>query len=103
SNSRRRRVCGLGCGPYPWMCSPRLIALTRSLRRTGSPLRRRTLRDDENVVAAPHDVEFLQLEPPVADAFAGLELVLVAVPRADEMHLVGEDLPLIGAVGADHV
>src|SRR5262245_43643038 len=59
--------------------------------------------DDKNVVAAPHDVEFLQLEPPVADAFAGLELVLVAVPRADEMYLVGEDLPLIGAVGGDHV
>src|SRR5262245_2046999 len=85
------------------MGSPWLIALTRSLRRTGSPLRRRTLRDDENVVAAPHDVEFLQTQPPVADAFAGLELELVAVPRADEMHLVGEGLALIGAVGRDHV
>ena len=28
---------------------------------------------------------------------------LVAVPRADEMHLVGEGLPLIGAVLGDHV
>src|SRR5262245_10517110 len=85
------------------MGSPWLSALTRSLRRTGSPLRRRTLRDDENVVAAPHDVEFLQTQPPVADAFAGPELELVAVPRADEMHLVGEGLPLIGAIGGDHV
>ena len=48
-------------------------------------------------------VEFLQLELAIADTDAGFQLVLVAVPRADEMHFVGERLPLIGAVGADDV
>src|ERR1700730_14392673 len=59
--------------------------------------------DDENVVAAPDHLEPLQSQPPVADAFAGFELVLVAVPGTDEMHLVGERLPLIAAVRRDHV
>ena len=58
-----------------------------------------TLSDDEDVVAAPDHVVLLQPQPAVADAFAGLELVFVAVPRADEMHVVGECLALIGAVG----
>src|ERR1700730_12190686 len=59
--------------------------------------------DDENVVAAPDHLEPLQSQPPVADAFAGFELVLVAVPGTDEMPLVGERLPLIAAVRRDHV
>ena len=46
---------------------------------------------------------FFSLQAAVADALAGLEVELVAVPRADEMHLVGERLPLIGAVLGDHV
>ncbi len=50
-----------------------------------------------------HHLEFLQLQLAVADAAAGLELVFVAVPRTDEVHLVGEGLALIGAVRADHV
>src|SRR5262250_1346685 len=59
--------------------------------------------DDVNILAAPHDLELPQLEPPVADALAGLELELVAVPGTDEMHLVRERLALIAAVGCDHV
>src|SRR5262249_9630282 len=42
-------------------------------------------------------------QPAVTDAFAGLKLVLVAVPRADEMHVVRERLALVGAVLRDHV
>src|SRR6516162_1368279 len=61
------------------------------------------LNDDEDIFAAPNDVEFFQSQPPVADAFAGLQLVFITVPRADEMNLVGERLPLIGAVHRDHV
>src|SRR6516164_9159473 len=61
------------------------------------------LNDDEDIVAAPDDVELFQSQPPVADAFAGLQLVFITVPRGDEMNLVGERLPLIGAVRRDHV
>src|SRR5207247_1077759 len=58
---------------------------------------------DVEVFAPPDHLEFAQFQPPVADAFAGLEVVFIAVPRAGEMHLVGECLPLIGAVRRDHV
>src|SRR6516164_3367493 len=61
------------------------------------------LNDDEDIVAAPDDVELFQSQPPVADAFAGLQLVFITVPRADEMDLVRERLALIGAVRRDHV
>src|SRR5262245_30938694 len=61
------------------------------------------LNDDEDIVAAPDDVELFQPQPPVADAFAGLQLVFITVPRADEMDLVRERLALIGAVRRDHV
>src|SRR5262249_28736307 len=71
--------------PYPW--TPLLYFLS----------------NDENIVTAADDLELLQLQPPVADAFAGLELVFVAVPRADEMHVVRECLALVGAVLRDHV
>src|SRR5438876_7216694 len=64
---------------------------------------RAPLNDDEDIVAAPDDVELFQSQPPVADAFAGLQLVFITVPRADEMNLVRERLPLIGAVRRDHV
>src|SRR5215467_1107392 len=57
----------------------------------------------EDVVAAPHHLVFAQLEPAVGGALAGLDVVLVAVPRADEMQLVGEGLALVGAVGPDDV
>ena len=59
--------------------------------------------DHEDVVTAPDDVELPQLQATVADAFAGLEVVFVAVPGAGEMHLVGEGLALIGSVRADQV
>src|SRR5215472_13420274 len=61
------------------------------------------LNDDEDIFAATNDVELFQSQPPVADAFAGLQLVFITVPRADEMDLVRERLPLIGAVRRDHV
>src|SRR5215831_14014583 len=61
------------------------------------------LNDDEDIVAAPNDVELFQSQPPVADAFAGLQLVFITMPRADEMNFVRERLPLIGAVRRDHV
>src|SRR6201997_1615755 len=64
---------------------------------------RAPLNDDEDIFAAPNDVELFQSQPPVADAFARLQLVLVTVPRADEMNLVRERLALIGAVRRDHV
>src|SRR5262245_48837082 len=58
---------------------------------------------DEDVVAATHHLVFAQFQFPVTDALAGLEVVFIAVPRAGEMHLVGEPLPLIGAVVAQDV
>src|SRR5262245_9639737 len=61
------------------------------------------LNDDEDIVAAPDDVELFQPQPSVADAFAGLQLVFITVPRADEMNLVRERLALISAVRRDHV
>src|SRR6202522_4062280 len=56
-----------------------------------------------DVVAAPHDVESLQLHLGIAHALAGLEIVFVAVPRADKMHLVGEGLALIGTIRRDDI
>ena len=45
-----------------------------------------------------------QLEPAIADAFAGREVVFVAVPRTDEMHVgLGEFLPHEGPIGRKHV
>src|SRR5215472_15911477 len=61
------------------------------------------LNDDEDIFAATNDVELFQPQPPVADAFAGLQLVFITVPRADEMDLVRERLALIGAFRRDHV
>src|SRR6266849_203471 len=58
---------------------------------------------DENIFASPHHVVFAQLELAVADAFAGLELVFVAMPRTDEMHLIAERLAVISAVGGDEI
>src|SRR5262245_51613364 len=60
------------------------------------------LRDDINVVSPLHDLVAAQLELAVGDAFAGLDVVLVAVPRADEVRLgVGEVEALRGLVGHD--
>src|SRR5471030_497031 len=58
---------------------------------------------NEDIFAAFDDFEFAQLEFAVADAFAGLDVVFVAVPRADEVHLVAVGLALIGAVGGKYV
>src|SRR5262249_35549305 len=94
SSSPRRRACAPRCGPCPWAPSPWLLALTRLV-----PF----LNDDEDIVAAPDDVELFQPQPSVADAFAGLQLVFITVPRADGLDRVRERLALIGAVRRDHV
>ena len=46
---------------------------------------------------------FFSFSLAVAHALAGLEIVFVAVPRADEMHLVGERLALVGAILGDQI
>src|SRR6266852_2317637 len=64
----------------------------------------RGLVDDIDVLAAAEHLKGLEAQPPVRRALAGLEVVLVAVPRADEVHLVGrEPVPVPGAVGRQHV
>src|SRR5258708_17518445 len=78
----------------------RSTANSKSARITPGQVR---LNDEEDIFAAPNDVEVFQSQPPVADAFARLQLVLVTVPRADEMNLVRERLALIGAVRRDHI
>src|SRR5262245_21636305 len=58
------------------------------------------LRDDIDVVSFLHDLILAQLEAPVGDAFAGLHVVLVAVPGTDEVQLFfGEIEPARGLVG----
>src|ERR1700751_3591465 len=60
--------------------------------------------DDIDVLAAADDVKRLELEPPVGRAFAGRDVVFVAMPRANEMRLgVRKFVPVPGAVGAEHV
>src|ERR1700751_2409219 len=60
--------------------------------------------DDIDVLAAAYHVKRLELEPPVGRAFAGRDVVFVAVPRAHEVRFgVGESVPVPGAVGAEHV
>src|SRR5262249_16348990 len=60
------------------------------------------LRDDIHVVSALHSLVAAQLELAVGDALAGLDVVLVAVPRADEVGLgVGKVKALRGLVGHD--
>src|SRR5258708_19547087 len=78
----------------------RSTATWRSARITRGQV---PLNDDEVIFAAPNAVDLFQSRPPVADAFARLQLVLVTVPRADEMNLVRERLALIGAVRRDHI
>src|SRR5437588_7172948 len=60
--------------------------------------------NDIDVLAAAHDRKRFELEPPVRRAFAGRDVVFVAVPRTDEMRLGrGEALAMPSAVGAEHV
>src|SRR4051794_18736338 len=58
---------------------------------------------DIDVFPAPHDVERLEPQPPVRRALAGFQIVLVAMPGADEMNFVGKLLAMPGAVGAKHI
>src|ERR1700722_13888153 len=46
------------------------------------------LGEDIDLIAFLHHLVFAQLELAVGHAFASLHVVFVAVPRADEMHLV---------------
>src|SRR5262249_49581514 len=55
--------------------------------------------EDINLVAFLHHLVFAQLQLAIGDAFAGLHVVFVAVPRAHEMHLgLGEVQSLRGLV-----
>src|SRR3979411_1117132 len=60
------------------------------------------LRDDINLVSLLHHLVAPQLELAVGDAFAGLDVVFVAVPRAHEMRFgIGEIQALGGLVRHD--
>src|SRR5205807_1679087 len=60
--------------------------------------------NDIDVLAAPYDRKRFELEPPVRRAFAGGDVVFVAVPGTDEVRLGRrEALAVPGAVGAEHV
>jgi hypothetical protein len=85
----------------PVIASPRVSPSASP--RVNSSKQSRASRDDVDVLAALHHLVLAQLELAVADAFAGLHVVLVAVPRADEMQVVREGLALVGAVGRDDV
>src|SRR5262245_6831873 len=62
-----------------------------------------SLDHDENFVAALDHFVFPQLQLAIADALAGLEIVLIAVPGAGEMHVLAEGLPLVGLVRVEDV
>src|SRR6185312_4197548 len=60
--------------------------------------------NDIDILPAPDHVEAFQLQAAVRRAFTGLEIVIVAVPRAHEMNFIlGETLALPGPVGREHV
>src|SRR5208282_6657561 len=60
--------------------------------------------DDKHLAAALHDRIAAQPEPPVADAFAGRQMIFITMPGADDMHVcVGELLPHEGAVGGEDI
>src|SRR5262245_56740856 len=74
-----------------------------SLSRSPAGARASTC-DDINVLPAPHDVEALELQASIRGAFAGGEIIFVAMPGADEMNFFGcKFLTEPGAVGADDV
>src|SRR5262249_58502485 len=83
--TRRSAGCGLRYAACPWAFS------------------RCCSSDDENVLAATHDFILAQLQLAIADALAGADVVLVAVPGTDEVQLVGEFLALVGLVRRDEV
>src|SRR5262249_61747380 len=60
--------------------------------------------NDIDVLAAAHDRKRFELEAAVRRAFAGHDIVLIAVPGAHEMRLGrGKPLAVPGAVRAEHV
>src|SRR5262244_2529915 len=93
----------MSMGVFSSACGVDALSTAEPEVRPGSRPRQASLNDDEDSVAAPNDVELFQSQPSVADAFAGLQLVFITVPRADEMNLVRERLALISAVRRDHV
>src|SRR5262245_14278803 len=58
---------------------------------------------DEDFVAALDHLVLAELQLAIADALAGLEIVLIAVPRAGEMHVVAEGLPFVGLIRVEDV
>src|SRR5215471_3284879 len=86
------------------------VAATGAIARAAAGLARdfaptfavAVLRDDIDVVSLLHHLVAAQLELAVGDALAGLHVVLVAMPRADEVGLgVREVEALRGLVGHD--
>src|ERR1700736_1365067 len=60
--------------------------------------------EDIDVFPAPHDVEGFEPQPPVGRALAGLQVVFVAMPGADEMNLVRREfLAMPASVGTENV
>jgi hypothetical protein len=56
--------------------------------------------NDIDVIPSAHDIEAFEPQLPIGRAFSGLEIVFMAVPRADELNLRGgEFLSLPVAVG----
>src|SRR5262245_62775393 len=96
-------AAGSGCGTT----AGRAAALERRAPLVTGPLTSdllatAVLGDDIHVVSLLHDLVLAQLETPVADELAGLEVVLVTVPGAHEVHLVvGEVEPARRLVGHD--
>src|SRR5262245_17495371 len=69
-----------------------------------SSMARSSAGDDVEIGAATHDLIRFQPQRAIAGAFAGLDVVFVAVPGADEVRLVGgELLAEPDLMGAEHV
>src|SRR5690348_15548858 len=60
--------------------------------------------DDIDVLSAPNHFKALQPQIAVAGAFAGFQVIFVAVPGTHKMNfVVGEPLPMPGAVRTEHI
>src|SRR5690242_17615896 len=60
--------------------------------------------DDIDILPAPDHDEAFQLQASVGSTFTCRDIILVAMPGADEMHFIaGKLLPEPAAIRADHV
>src|SRR5215470_5234192 len=85
------------------MASARLFWMSTLLRRSFASMGISAC-DDIDVLPAPDDFKVFQLQLAIGDAFAGLEIILVAVPWADEVNFVtGKLLPDPTAIGAKDI